>query len=112
MSIRFYCVTCDKLICRDCTVLDHCKPQHEYIDCNQASSTYKQSLAQFFTPLEGVLKELEQSLANASTMKDELGITVERTMAEVKNRADEIRAEVTAQESRIIDEIKNLHKDQ
>ena len=108
---RFYCVTCDKLICRDCTVLDHCKPQHEYIDCNQASSTYKQSLAQFFTPLEGVLMKLEQSLATASTMKDKLGITVERTMTEVKNRADEIRAEVTAQESRIIDEIKNLHKD-
>ena len=106
----FYCVTCDKLICQICTVLDHCKPQHEYIDCNQASSTYKQSLAQLFTPLEGVLKKLEQSLANASTMKDEVGITVERTMTEVKNRADEIRAEVTAQESRIIDEIKNLHK--
>ncbi|XP_071787387.1 E3 ubiquitin-protein ligase TRIM33-like [Asterias amurensis] len=109
--MRFYCTTCDVMICRDCTVIDHCKPQHEYIDCHQASSTYKQSLAQLFTPLEETMKNLEQSQATASTMKDNLNIAVKRTMAEVKNRADEIRAEVTAQESRIMDEIQTILKD-
>ncbi|XP_071790501.1 E3 ubiquitin-protein ligase TRIM33-like isoform X2 [Asterias amurensis] len=110
--MRFYCTTCDVMICRDCTVIDHCKPQHEYIECNQASSTYKQTLAQLFTPLEETLKNLDQSQATASTMKDNLNIAVKRTMAEVKNRADEIRAEVTAQESRIMDEIQTILKDQ
>ncbi|XP_071786895.1 E3 ubiquitin-protein ligase TRIM56-like [Asterias amurensis] len=107
----FYCTTCDVTICQVCTVIDHCKPQHEYIDCNQASSTYKQSLAQLFTPLEETMKKLEQSQATASTMKDNLNIAVKRTMADLKNRADEIRAEVTAQESRIMDEIKTILKD-
>ncbi|XP_071786893.1 E3 ubiquitin-protein ligase TRIM33-like [Asterias amurensis] len=109
--MRFYCTTCDVMICRDCTVIDHRNPQHEYIDCNQASSTYKQSLAQLFTPLEETMKKLEQSQATASTMKDNLNIAVKRTMADLKNRADEIRAEVTAQESRIMDEIKTILKD-
>ncbi|XP_033645558.1 E3 ubiquitin-protein ligase TRIM56-like [Asterias rubens] len=107
----FYCKTCSMMICQACTVIDHCKPQHEYIDCNQASSTYKQSLAQLFTPLEETMKKLDQSQATASTMKDNLNIAAKRTMAEVKNRADEIRAEVTAQESRIMDEIKTILKD-
>ncbi|XP_071790499.1 E3 ubiquitin-protein ligase TRIM56-like isoform X1 [Asterias amurensis] len=106
----FYCSS-DVMICQACTVIDHCKPQHEYIDCNQASSTYKQSLAQLFTPLEETMKKLEQSQATASTMKDNLNIAVKRTMTEVKNRADEIRAEVTAQESRIMDEIQTILKD-
>ncbi|XP_071787592.1 E3 ubiquitin-protein ligase TRIM33-like [Asterias amurensis] len=110
--MRFYCTTCDVMICRDCTVIDHCKPQHEYIDCNQASSTYKQSLAQLFTPLEETMKKLEQSQATASTMKDNLNIAAKRTLADLKNRADEIRAEVTAQESRITDEIQTTLKDQ
>ncbi|XP_071809156.1 uncharacterized protein [Asterias amurensis] len=87
------------------------KPSHEYIDCDQASSTYKQSLAQLFPPLEETLKNLDQSQATASTMKDNLNIAAKRTMAEVKNRADEIRAEVTAQESRIMDEIQTILKD-
>ncbi|XP_071786931.1 E3 ubiquitin-protein ligase TRIM33-like [Asterias amurensis] len=107
----FYCSTCDVMICQACTVIDHCKPQHEYIDCNQASSTYKQSLAQLFTPLEETMKKLEQSQATASTMKDNLNIAVKRTMVDLKNRADEIRAEVTAQESRIMDEIQTILKD-
>ncbi|XP_071809151.1 E3 ubiquitin-protein ligase TRIM33-like [Asterias amurensis] len=107
----FYCKTCNMMICQACTVIDHRNPQHEYIDCNQASSTYKQSLAQLFTPLEETLKNLDQSQATASTMKDNLNIAAKRTMAEVKNRADEIRAEVTAQESRIMDEIKTILKD-
>ncbi|XP_033631731.1 E3 ubiquitin-protein ligase TRIM56-like [Asterias rubens] len=107
----FYCTTCDVMICQVCTVIDHCKPQHEYIDCNQASSTYKQSLAQLFTPLEETMKKLEQSQATASTMKDNLNIAAKRTMAEVKKRADEIRAEVTAQERRIMDEIQTILKD-
>ncbi|XP_071786902.1 E3 ubiquitin-protein ligase TRIM56-like [Asterias amurensis] len=107
----FYCTTCDVMICQVCTVIDHCKPQHEYIDCNPASSTYKQSLAQLFTPLEETIKKLQQSQATASTMKDNLNIAAERTMADLKNRADEIRAEVTAQESRIMDEIQTTLKD-
>ncbi|XP_071787384.1 E3 ubiquitin-protein ligase TRIM33-like [Asterias amurensis] len=107
----FYCTTCDVMICQACTVIDHRNPQHEYIDCNQASSTYKQSLTQLFTPLEETMKKLEQSQATASTMKDNLNIAVKRTMAEVKNTADAIRAEVTAQESRIMDEIKTILKD-
>ncbi|XP_071787379.1 transcription intermediary factor 1-alpha-like [Asterias amurensis] len=107
----FYCTTCDVMICQACTVIDHRNPQHEYIDCNQASSTYKQSLTQLFTPLEETMKKLEQSQATASTMKDNLNIAAKRTMAEVKNRADEIRAEVTAQESCIMDEIQTILKD-
>ncbi|XP_071786991.1 tripartite motif-containing protein 2-like [Asterias amurensis] len=107
----FYCTTCDKMICQACTVIDHRNPQHEYIDCNQASSTYKQSLAQLFTPLEETMKKLAQSQATASTMKDNLNIAAKRTMADLKNRADEIRAEVTAQESRIMDEIQTILKD-
>ncbi|XP_071787604.1 E3 ubiquitin-protein ligase TRIM33-like [Asterias amurensis] len=109
--MRFYCTTCDVMICRDCTVIDHCKPQHEYIDCNQATSTYKQSLAQLFTPLEETMKKLQQSQATASTMKNNLNIAAKRTMADLKNRADEIRAEVTAQERRIMDEIQTTLKD-
>ncbi|XP_071787645.1 E3 ubiquitin-protein ligase TRIM56-like [Asterias amurensis] len=107
----FYCTTCDKMICQACTVIDHRNPQHEYIDCNQASSTYKQSLAQLFTPLEETMKKLAQSQATAPTMKDNLNIAAKRTMADLKNRADEIRAEVTAQESRIMDEVQTILKD-
>ncbi|XP_033635954.1 E3 ubiquitin-protein ligase TRIM56-like [Asterias rubens] len=109
--MRFYCTTCDVMICRDCTVIDHPKPHHEYLDCNQASSTSKQSLAKLFNPLEGILKNLDQSKTSVSAMKDNLDNAAHGTMAEVRNRADKIRAEIAAQESRIMDEIKAIQID-
>ncbi|XP_038062337.1 tripartite motif-containing protein 2-like [Patiria miniata] len=108
---RFFCTTCEVLICRDCTVIDHCKPEHSYIDRNLATSTYKQSLAELFSPLENTMKELQKSREKVSRMKEDLGVTVKRVMTEVQDRAAELRAEVTAQETRILNDIKNMQTD-
>ncbi|XP_038062939.1 tripartite motif-containing protein 72-like [Patiria miniata] len=108
---RFFCMTCEVLICRDCTVIDHCKPEHSYIDRNQAASTYKQSLAELFSPLGYEMKELKKSQEKVSRIKEDLGVTVKRVRTEVQDRAAEIRAEVTAQENRILNDIKNIQTD-
>ncbi|XP_038062521.1 E3 ubiquitin-protein ligase TRIM71-like [Patiria miniata] len=108
---RFFCKTCETLICRDCTVIDHCKPEHSYIDRNLATSTYKQSLAELVSPLEKSMTELERSREKVSKMKEDLDVTVQRVMTEVQDRAAEIRAEVTAQENRILNDIKNIRTD-
>ncbi|XP_038062857.1 E3 ubiquitin-protein ligase TRIM56-like [Patiria miniata] len=108
---RFFCKTCETLICRDCTVIDHCKPEHSYIDRNLATSTYKQLLAELVPPLENTMTELKKSRERASRIKADLGVTVKRAMTEVQDRAAEIRAEVTAQENRILDDIQNIQTD-
>ncbi|XP_038062930.1 E3 ubiquitin-protein ligase TRIM33-like [Patiria miniata] len=108
---RFFCTTCEVLICRDCTVIDHRMPEHSYIDRNLAISTYKQSLAELFPPLENSMTKLHESREKVSRMKEDLGVTVEKVMTEVQDRAAEIRAEVTAQENRILDDIKNIQTD-
>ncbi|XP_022111086.1 E3 ubiquitin-protein ligase TRIM56-like, partial [Acanthaster planci] len=108
---RFFCSTCKTLICRDCTVLDHRQPEHVYIDRNQAASTYKQSLTDSCSLLEEPLKQLQESLEVVSKMKQDLNITAEKVISEVQDRAAKIRAEVTAQENRIIDDITNIQSD-
>ena len=108
---RFFCTTCEMLICRDCTVVLHPKPQHVYIDRHQATSTYKQSLTELCSQLENTLKEIKEFQATVSRMKHELDATVNGIMAEVQSKADEMRAEVTRQENRIIEDIKMIHKD-
>ncbi|XP_038062530.1 E3 ubiquitin-protein ligase TRIM56-like [Patiria miniata] len=108
---RFFCKTCETLICRDCTVIDHCKPEHSYIDRNLATSTYKQSLVELVSPLENTMTELQKLREKVSRMKEDLGVAVKRVMTEVQDRAAEIRAQVTAQENRILDDIKNIQTD-
>ena len=108
---RFYCEPCQVLICRDCTVVDHCKPEHHYIDSVAASLKYKKAMKDIFPDCHTEIKELEESLAAASQAKQEFRDKVITTMKEVKETADQIRAMVTAEENKMIDAIKTLKQD-
>ncbi|XP_038062723.1 E3 ubiquitin-protein ligase TRIM56-like [Patiria miniata] len=108
---RFFCTSCELLICRDCTVINHRMPEHTYIERDEATSVFKQSLAELFTPLENTMLHIQKSREEVFRMKENLGVTVKRVMTEVQDKAAEIRAEVTAKENRIVDDIKNIQTD-
>ena len=108
---RFYCETCQVLICRDCTVVDHCKPEHQYIGSAEASLKYKKAMKHILPVYHTEIKKLKESLAAASQAKQEFRDKVITTMKEVKETADQIRAKVTAEENKMIDAIKSLEQD-
>ncbi|XP_038062645.1 E3 ubiquitin-protein ligase TRIM56-like [Patiria miniata] len=108
---RFYCETCEELICRDCTVVDHCKPEHHYIDSGEASRKYKQSLKDMFSDFTTGIKRLEQALTTSSQAKQKFTQKVTKTVKAVKDKADKMRAEITTQETKMIEEIKQLQQD-
>ncbi|XP_022110244.1 tripartite motif-containing protein 2-like isoform X2 [Acanthaster planci] len=107
---RFYCETCQKLICSSCAVLDHCKPQHHYIDIGEASLKYKHSLIDKFSDFHKEIKGLEQSLAASSQAQREFGRNVTKTKKAVQDRAAKMRAEITTQENKLIDEIDQIQQ--
>ena len=109
--LRFYCETCQVLICRDCTVVDHRHPEHQYIDSAEASLKYKKAMKDTLPVCHTEIKELEESLAASSRAKQEFRDKVITTMKEVKETADQIRAKVTAEENKMIDAIKTLERD-
>ncbi|XP_022101634.1 E3 ubiquitin-protein ligase TRIM56-like isoform X2 [Acanthaster planci] len=108
---RFYCETCLELICRDCTVVDHCKPNHHYVDSGEASIKYKQSLKDMLSDFDVDIKVLEQSLAASSQAKQKFAQSVTRTVKAVKKRADKLRAEIAIQEKMLIRGIKQIQQD-
>ncbi|XP_038062920.1 E3 ubiquitin-protein ligase TRIM22-like [Patiria miniata] len=107
----FYCETCEELICRACTVVDHRGPKHHYIDSGEASHKYKQSLKDMFPDFTTDIKRLEQSLATSSQAKQKFTQNVTKTVKAVKDKADKMRTEITTQETKMIKEIKQLQQD-
>ncbi|XP_038062415.1 E3 ubiquitin-protein ligase TRIM56-like [Patiria miniata] len=108
---RFYCETCEELICRDCTVVDHREPKHHYIDSGEASRKYKQSLKDMFPNVTTGIKILQKALATSSQAKQKFTQNVTKTVKAVKDKADKMRAEITTQETKLIEEIKQLQQD-
>ncbi|XP_038054592.1 E3 ubiquitin-protein ligase TRIM50-like [Patiria miniata] len=107
----FYCETCEELICRACTVVDHREPKHHYIESGEATRKYKQSLTDMFPDFTTDIKRLEQSLATSSQAKQKFTQNVTKTVKAVKDKADKMRAEITTQETEMIEEIKLLQQD-
>ncbi|XP_038062844.1 E3 ubiquitin-protein ligase TRIM56-like [Patiria miniata] len=108
---RFYCETCEELICRDCTVVDHREPKHHYIDSGEASCKYKQSLKETLPNVTTGIKILQKALATSSQAKQKFTQNVTKTVKAVKDKADKMRAEITTQETKMIEEIKQLQQD-
>ncbi|XP_038062775.1 E3 ubiquitin-protein ligase TRIM39-like [Patiria miniata] len=107
----FYCETCEELICRACTVVDHCKPNHHYIDSKKASHKYKISLKALFADVRTDITTLEQDFATASQAQQKFTLNVTKTVKAVKDKADKMRAEITSQETKMINKIKQLQQD-
>ncbi|XP_038062748.1 E3 ubiquitin-protein ligase TRIM56-like [Patiria miniata] len=108
---RFYCETCEELICRDCTVVNHSKPKHHYIESGEASLKYKQSLKDMFQNFTKGIKILQKALATSSQAKQQFTQNVTKTVKAVKDKADKMRAEISTQETKMIAEIKQLQPD-
>ncbi|XP_022110245.1 tripartite motif-containing protein 3-like [Acanthaster planci] len=108
---RFYCETCQELICSSCAVLDHCKPRHHYIDIGEASLKYKHSLIDMISDFSKEIKGLEQSLAASSQAQEESARNVTKTVKAVQDKAAKMRAEITSQENKLIDNIQQIQQD-
>ena len=115
--LKLYCNTCDKLICRDCIVIDH--SGHKYVFVTEEASRCKTLITQKATSLQNVsatlklaLKSLNDSKIkmkshNAAThraleaVKVKVNTKVQQKMNELKavvsSKIDESTKEITSQ---------------
>ena len=55
-KLELYCETCGELICHNCTVNKHCRPEHKY---DLVGDTFERHKAEITTSLEPVEKQLD-----------------------------------------------------
>ena len=90
-KLKLYCETCNELICRDCTVKAHCRPEHQYDLVNDCFQKHK----------DAILKSLQPTKRN-------LGI-VSGAITEVKSRSDRLETRGKQTKERIRGTIDRLH---
>ena len=54
-ELEIYCETCEELICHNCTVTKHCRPEHKY---SLVDDTFEQHKAEIATSLEPIEKQI------------------------------------------------------
>ncbi|XP_022088006.1 E3 ubiquitin-protein ligase TRIM56-like [Acanthaster planci] len=104
---RFYCLSCQKLICRDCTVLDHSSQKsHNYTSLESAACEEKRTTGALVVRLEKKIPQLEAALEVLTEMGPVLKSQNEMARGLVQAAANKIRESVTEAEKRLLREIR------
>ena len=94
-SLKLYCGTCSKLICRDCTLVEH--RQHDYsfiedarkqVDAEMSSlqSDVKQKLATFRRNLREIRKVEESAAGHAQVLKADINVFFDKLVCSIEAR--------------------------
>ncbi|XP_077998236.1 E3 ubiquitin-protein ligase TRIM71-like [Glandiceps talaboti] len=92
--MRFYCRTCEKPICRDCTVLDHKEPGHKYCRLTDAVTACRAALKKMLAEVRMKISLVTDALKSVSKSGQEIArgkeAAVEKIRTEAQKRQDDI----------------------
>ena len=71
-SLDLYCETCQKLVCRDCILVDCLHKEHKYGYVTEVVAGYREELLKSLVPAEQLHERVSLSLANIADMKGKI----------------------------------------
>ncbi|XP_070571075.1 E3 ubiquitin-protein ligase TRIM56-like [Ptychodera flava] len=95
--LAYFCVTCDEVICLECTVIDHRAPEHKHQYLKESAKIYVKELEQMRANLEGKERELNESKEK-----------IERTRASLEERYNQETRKLNFHIEGIIQQVRDI----
>ena len=93
-KLKFYCETCNELICRRCMDFDHSKPDHICSSLETVAEKKLEALKINYSTFESKLSEGNEALQQLTNYVQLLEDNMEKARKEIKERKSEILATV------------------
>ena len=110
--IKIFCFDCDRLICRDCTIIDH--NGHNFNFLKKCAPESRKTLRDSLAPLQkvqadiaGAEKTLISEVAKVDTQKNEVCKSIEKCFDKLKAVLDHRKAELVKKASTLAQEKKD-----
>ena len=111
-SLKIFCFDCDRLICRDCTIIDH--NSHDFNFLKKCAPESRKTLRDSLAPLQkvqadiaGAGKTLISEEAKVDTQKNEMCKAIEESFEKLKAVLDQRKAELVKKASTLAQEKKD-----
>ena len=115
-ELEIYCETCEELICHNCTVTKHCRPEHKY---SLLDDTFEQHKAKIVTSLEPIekqigvvnkaLEELDQESAEVDDQRGTTKTEIARLFRQIYDVLEARKADLDSQVDQLANQkLKNL----
>ena len=107
---RYYCHTCHDFICRECTVLDHPKPDHKYTSVADGAKRYKETVSNKLSEIAKVRDDFQESKDIALKKAADIEKESATALAQLRIEAAELRAQIDKIEKEQSDEIERVRQ--
>ncbi|KAL3867103.1 hypothetical protein ACJMK2_044333 [Sinanodonta woodiana] len=103
LPLNFFCETCIKPVCRDCTVLQHKDVNnHRVFDIHGALQKYTPALDSAMKEMEGELKALTDKRESVEKVVSERNADYEELMTQIRQTFDKLRQALNDRENELV----------
>ena len=115
-ELEIYCETCEELICHNCTVTKHCRPEHKYSLVDDTFEQHKAEIATSLEPIEkqiGIvnkaLEELDQESAEVDDQRGRTKTEIVQLFRQIYDVLEARKADLDSQVDQLANQkLKNL----
>ncbi|XP_060604677.1 E3 ubiquitin-protein ligase TRIM71-like [Ruditapes philippinarum] len=108
-ELRFYCIPCAKIICRDCKTLSH--TVHQTMEINEVAESRKREIGKAVRHTKEYLPRIAAHTKTLNTMVKSLGGNTQETTKDIKAQAKKFHEEIDRMAAEMISEIKQKNKE-
>ena len=115
-ELELYCETCEELICHNCTVNKHCRPEHKYDLVDDTFEKHKAEMVASLDPIENqlgvvvkALEQIEQQSADVNNQRVATKAEIQKTIRQLHEMLEARKTELMGKVDEYADQkVKNL----
>ena len=108
--LDMYCNTCNGMICRDCTVKDHPRQEHDFEFISKIVSVKRERLKCKVASLEESMKEMRSKAMKMEEREKQLDIAHEQNKREIECEYDEVSRLLEQQRKEVLQKVEMTWK--
>ena len=109
-KLKLYCETCNELICKDCTVKAHCRPEHQYDLVSDCFQKHKDAILKSLQPTKRNLGIVSGAITEVKSRSDRLETRGEQTKEKIRGTIDRLHDLLEARKRELSSQVDDLVK--
>ena len=108
-ELRFYCVPCARIVCRDCKTVNH--TIHQTLEINEVAEARKREILKALRHTREFLPKIQAHTTTLNTMAKSLDKNTQETTKDIKAQAKKLHEEIDRMAAEMMAEIKQKNKE-
>ncbi|XP_003727172.2 uncharacterized protein LOC100889934 [Strongylocentrotus purpuratus] len=104
-KLTFFCATCRIMVCPQCAVMQHQKPEHDCVELKTAQTKFDQLMGNLAAKCETKLKDTASQISQIAKTKHEVELEIKTVEQIINSTAEQVIEAVNANRDKLLKEV-------